>query len=98
MHPQVFCALREWQDGEWKSLEFKDFVYQPVYEEFCNHLKELKNSATAAKKKLATRIKSIARAWRYVAFFLFNAQCTDIAPLLLGPKAACTVGLKRVTG
>ena len=72
MHPQVFCALREWQDGEWKSLEFKDFVYQPVYEEFCDHLKELKNSATAAKKKLATRLKLIARAGRYAAFFLFH--------------------------
>ena len=53
MHSQVFCALREWETGERITKEFKDYVYQPIYEEFCNHLKGLMATFTEAKKKLA---------------------------------------------
>ena len=71
MHSQVFCALREWETGERITKEFKDYVYQPIYEEFCNHLKGLMATFTEAKKKLAARLKKIAHAGRYAAFLLF---------------------------
>ena len=65
---QVFCALREWQDGTHRTLEFKDNIHRTVYEGFIDHLKALKQGA--GRLKLAARCKEIARRGLWVMMLL----------------------------
>ena len=58
---QVFCALREWEEGEHNAADFTDIKFRIVFMDFLGHLRDLKNSRTRERIRLAARCKEIAR-------------------------------------
>ena len=59
---QVYCSLKEWQTGQHVALDFTDSKYQFIYQEFVDHLQEMKRVRSQEWIAVALRCKEIARA------------------------------------
>ena len=59
---QVYCSLKEWQTGQHVALDFTDSKYQFIYQEFVDHLQEMRRTRSPGWIAVGLRCKEIARA------------------------------------